>query len=95
MVAGTACVRDLRIGVILARRLSTFVSYLTIPSIAALPLEAHPFTMLTSYSADSSDVTFLLEARDGFTRRLLQAAHGARGLDNVAAYVDGPYGASC
>ncbi|THG95747.1 hypothetical protein EW145_g7903, partial [Phellinidium pouzarii] len=90
-------------------------AFLTIPSVSRSPLEAHPFTIasLDSDSADGRgagagtdsemDMTFIVRARTGFTRRLFDyadrahakaSAAGGAGECRVRAYVDGPYGSS-
>ncbi|KZT62768.1 hypothetical protein CALCODRAFT_552296 [Calocera cornea HHB12733] len=77
--------------------------YLVVPGISRLPWEAHPFTLASAPAPRSrraegpdrseNELTFLVRARDGFTKRLLEhASHGEGGQDNVLAFVDGPYG---
>lgn len=89
---------------------SLLCSYLVVPSIAAFPLEAHPFTIVNAPSdrgSDDDDVTFLLRVRDGFTKRLFMAAQqqvqaadeklDGRSLAivrNLPIYIEGPYGAA-
>ncbi|KAJ6487612.1 ferric reductase NAD binding domain-containing protein [Mycena sanguinolenta] len=106
------------------------LAYLSIPSVSAMPWEAHPFTIASidgripsskeiSSREDSSSekddkdgsvesevvavenlppagysktLVFLLRVHDGFTKRLLHAAHSPAALDHTLnAYIDGPY----
>ncbi|KAG7095016.1 hypothetical protein E1B28_005810 [Marasmius oreades] len=98
-------------------------AFLVIPSVSALPFEAHPFTIASydsgleysklaasslitdsssKHEAKDSEVTasplsfwkelvFLVNVREGLTRRL---AERASETDTIRIYVDGPYGSS-
>ncbi|KAG8747491.1 hypothetical protein FRC10_000627 [Ceratobasidium sp. 414] len=70
--------------------------FIIAPTVARLPFEAHPFTIASSYStgtkpqtSNEQDLVFIIRARDGFTRRLLEASETRR---SIPVYVDGPYG---
>lgn len=77
-------------------------AYLILPTVSTLPFEAHPFT-IASYDAHMpgskeeedkvprmwKDVVFLINIREGFTKRLGEAA--IKG-EKVTALIDGPYG---
>jgi ferric-chelate reductase len=77
-------------------------AYLTLPNVSRLPFEAHPFT-IASYDApltttDSNtfasatgvkDLVFLINVRNGMTKRLKEAAVAKKPL---SVFVDGPYG---
>jgi ferric-chelate reductase len=72
-------------------------AYVLLPSVSALPTEAHPFTISTiSGALDGSEgpkekeITFLVRARSGFTKRM--KAKALNGQFSVPAYMDGPYG---
>ncbi|CAE6393364.1 unnamed protein product [Rhizoctonia solani] len=71
-------------------------AYILAPSIAALPFEAHPFTIASTYSEDShakgslQEIVFIIRGRDGFTKRLLEASETRQ---SVPVVIDGPYGA--
>ncbi|KDQ18800.1 hypothetical protein BOTBODRAFT_170807 [Botryobasidium botryosum FD-172 SS1] len=83
--------------------------YLMLPSISSIPFESHPFTAASiPYAFEGAseaarirsgvgnrehELVFIIRARDGFTRRLLQHAtmEGASSVP-LCAYVDGPYG---
>ncbi|KAF7351455.1 Ferric/cupric reductase transmembrane component 1 [Mycena sanguinolenta] len=104
------------------------MAYLSIPSVSAMPWEAHPFTIASidgcippskeissrddsasdkekdesvesevvavdnSPSGYSKRLVFLLRVHDGFTKRLLHAAHSPAAIDHTLnAYIDGPY----
>ncbi|KDQ18799.1 hypothetical protein BOTBODRAFT_126641 [Botryobasidium botryosum FD-172 SS1] len=81
--------------------------YLVIPSVSRFPLESHPFTAasipyaLGGSLSDEKELVFIIRARDGFTKRLLEraaeqdcAASTSPALPalDLKAYVDGPYG---
>ncbi|KZT62770.1 hypothetical protein CALCODRAFT_489256 [Calocera cornea HHB12733] len=71
-------------------------AYLVLPSVSALPWEAHPFTIASLPSASRgrpSELVFLIRARDGFTRRLMSRALRQGGTCTVPALLDGAYGA--
>ncbi|KAG8692592.1 hypothetical protein FRC09_011094, partial [Ceratobasidium sp. 395] len=60
-------------------------AFLLAPSIAKLPFEAHPFTIASSYASGADaqasnkhDLVFIIRARDGFTKRLLEASETRR-----------------
>lgn len=61
--------------------------FLSIPSVAYL--HPHPFSIA---STPGNSLEFLIRARDGFSKKLLEAA--GRGSSEFTAIVDGPYG-SC
>lgn len=73
-------------------------AYVVLPSVSALPTEAHPFTIASiPHALDGTDgpeekeVVFLIRGRNGFTRRLRD--HASQKISgSVAAYIDGPYG---
>ena len=73
-------------------------AYVVLPSVSALPTEAHPFTIASiPHNLDGSDgpqekeVVFLIRGRNGFTKRLRE--HASQKISgSVAAYIDGPYG---
>ncbi|QRV87582.1 Ferric reductase like transmembrane component [Ceratobasidium sp. AG-Ba] len=71
-------------------------AFIIAPSVAALPFEAHPFTIASCYVPTTSpkesnkhDLVFIIRARDGFTGRLLEAS---KARTTIPVYVDGPYG---
>ncbi|KAH9944667.1 iron reductase [Amylocystis lapponica] len=81
-------------------------AYLTVPSVSRLPLEAHPFTIASieglpedndekSNRGESApywqELVFLINVREGFTKRLAEAAGKGK---TVGVLVDGPYGFS-
>jgi ferric-chelate reductase len=72
-------------------------AYVMLPSVSALPTEAHPFTIASAPGAlDGSadpvekDVVFIIRARAGVTYQMLDIAK--RGTFRVPAFMDGPYG---
>ncbi|KAF8607662.1 hypothetical protein BDV93DRAFT_603451 [Ceratobasidium sp. AG-I] len=74
-------------------------AFIIAPSVARFPLEAHPFTIASAYKARTNanaeesnkhDLVFIIRARDGFTKRLLEASDKRQ---TIPVYVDGPYGA--
>lgn len=72
-------------------------AFIIAPSVAKLPFEAHPFTIASSYKTGAEsevpsgqDLVFIIRARDGFTKRLLDASEKSQ---TVPVYIDGPYGA--
>ncbi|KDQ18798.1 hypothetical protein BOTBODRAFT_28295 [Botryobasidium botryosum FD-172 SS1] len=72
--------------------------YLSIPSVSALPFESHPFSAASIASGlNEKELVFIIRAREGFTRRLLERAQIENSLEPaskpaLSAYVDGPYG---
>ncbi|KZT71201.1 iron reductase [Daedalea quercina L-15889] len=75
-------------------------AYLIMPTVARLPTEAHPFTISSVEGQDAgkalgedapywNELVFLINVRDGFTKRLVKAAE--RG-GKVKVLVEGPYG---
>ncbi|CED82351.1 Ferric reductase, NADH/NADPH oxidase and related proteins [Phaffia rhodozyma] len=69
--------------------------YLTCPQISRFPFEAHPFTVASIQSNDSSGpstVRLIIRVRDGFTGRLANATQKAGGQTEVKAWLDGPHG---
>ena len=69
--------------------------YLTIPSVSTYILEAHPFT-IASIDEPTDDreleLSFIVRACDGFTRRLLQKTIAANGALISPMFISGPYG---
>ncbi|KAG9127936.1 hypothetical protein FRC07_007376, partial [Ceratobasidium sp. 392] len=72
-------------------------AFIITPSVAGLPFEAHPFTIASSCASEANsqasnehDLVFIIRARDGFTKRLLDASGSRR---SIPVYIDGPYGA--
>ncbi|KAI5838684.1 ferric reductase like transmembrane component-domain-containing protein [Morchella snyderi] len=61
--------------------------FLSIPSVAYL--HPHPFSIA---STPGNSLEFLIRARDGFSKKLLEAA--TNGPSEFTAIVDGPYGSS-
>lgn len=82
-------------------------AYLILPGVSTLPFEAHPFTIAsidsTLLSSDDpekngdasgsywKELVFLIQAREGFTKRLKESALEGK---PVKVFVDGPYGTS-
>jgi ferric-chelate reductase len=79
-------------------------AYLILPTVSALPIEAHPFTIASYDSNEVSrgddnekvppmwkDLVFLINVREGFTKHLKEVALKE---GRVPALVDGPYGPS-
>lgn len=76
-------------------------AYLTIPSISKYALEAHPFTIASVDESSTFDgesgsaeleMLFIVQARDGFTSRLLHQTIATGGKMSVSTYINGPYG---
>lgn len=71
-------------------------AFLTVPSVAHIPFEAHPFTMACiSENQDLNQLVFLVGARGGFTKRLrdyVRCNSHETGMAFLPVYVDGPYG---
>lgn len=81
-------------------------AYLTMPSVSAFPLEAHPFSISSIDSAlfqrkarnggagetaQWKELVFLINVRGGFTRRLKNVAAQNQ---TVKLFIDGPYGSA-
>lgn len=93
-------------------------AFLIMPSVSAIPFEAHPFTIASvdsryrlrgksmsridslatltdpkdmSDAPESEELQFMINVREGFTKRLAQAAEMGQ---KVKVFVDGPYGFS-
>ncbi|CAK9787366.1 unnamed protein product [Cutaneotrichosporon oleaginosum] len=64
-------------------------AFVTMPGVAQLRYEQHPFTMANIPDA-SGEAVFLLRAQTGFTRRLVNRLSSTK--DAVNCYLDGPYG---
>ncbi|ETW78224.1 ferric reductase [Heterobasidion irregulare TC 32-1] len=68
-------------------------AFLTMPGVSTLPFESHPFTIANadiSRERTEEDLVFLVNTREGFTKRLMDIAK-TRG--SLKVFVDGPYGA--
>jgi ferric-chelate reductase len=72
-------------------------AYLALPSVSGLPTEAHPFTIASAPGAldgtadpAERELSFVIRARGGVTRRMLELAE--RGTCSVPVLLDGPYG---
>lgn len=65
-------------------------AYLTMPGVAALRYEQHPFT-IANVPDESGDAVFLIRAQNGFTRRLVDHLSSTTS-GAINAYIDGPYG---
>ncbi|EJU06278.1 hypothetical protein DACRYDRAFT_60933 [Dacryopinax primogenitus] len=71
-------------------------AYLIMPTISFLVWESHPFTIASvsdTNGRQENELTFIVRARDGFTKRLL--AHAQRGRKRqlaVECAMEGPYG---
>jgi len=73
-------------------------AFIILPTISTLPFEAHPFTIASISSSDEEasaddehELTFIIRARDGFTKRLRADALGEVPVP-IKAFIDGPYG---
>lgn len=68
--------------------------FLAIPAVSGLPLESHPFTIACIPNEDgeaaTQELTFIIQRRNGFTKRLV--AHARAGESQLPVFVDGPYG---
>jgi len=71
--------------------------FLSIPSIS--PLQSHPFTIASSPSSSSKELSFVVRAHEGFSRRLYDRATSVLPQtsrpakeNSFTAIVDGPYG---
>lgn len=65
---------------------------LTMPQVATLRYEQHPFTMANAPDGDN-DAVFIVRAQTGFTQRLLARVNDT--IDtSLNAYLEGPYGMS-
>ncbi|KAL1408716.1 ferric-chelate reductase Frp1 [Vanrija albida] len=65
-------------------------AYVTMPQVAALRYEQHPFTLAT-IPDESGDAVFIVRAQTGFTRRLVNSLTTDVTTD-INAYIEGPYG---
>lgn len=77
--------------------------FLTLPTVSSFPLETHPFTVAALPGPfgtrpvlidGTKELLFIIRAKDGFTRRLLNLAKaaGGRAAQLPLTLVDGPYG---
>ncbi|GMK58647.1 hypothetical protein CspeluHIS016_0600890 [Cutaneotrichosporon spelunceum] len=64
-------------------------AFITMPGVARLRYEQHPFTM-ANVPDDSGEAVFLVRAQTGFTRRLVDRLASTK--DEINCYLDGPYG---
>ncbi|KAH9838053.1 iron reductase [Rhodofomes roseus] len=75
-------------------------AYLVMPTVSLLPTESHPFTISSIEGHDTAHVlgehapywnelVFLINVRDGFTKRLAKVAESGK---KVKVLVEGPYG---
>ncbi|TXT10807.1 hypothetical protein VHUM_02312 [Vanrija humicola] len=67
-------------------------AFVSMPQVAALRYEQHPFT-LAGIPDESGDAVFIVRAQTGFTRRLVNSLTTDVTTD-LNAYVEGPYGTS-
>lgn len=65
---------------------------ITMPGVATLRYEQHPMT-IANLPNDQGNVTFIIRAQTGFTRRLVNRLTSATAND-INCYLDGPYGMS-
>ncbi|WOO82515.1 Ferric reductase transmembrane component 3 [Vanrija pseudolonga] len=65
-------------------------AYVTMPQVASLRYEQHPFTLAT-IPDESGDAVFIVRAQTGFTRRLVNSLTADVTTD-LNAYIEGPYG---
>ncbi|KAL7419519.1 ferric-chelate reductase Frp1 [Cryptotrichosporon argae] len=65
-------------------------AFITMPSVATLRYEQHPFTML-NVPNEAGEVVFIVRAHGGFTKRLRDKLTSDVSHD-LALYLDGPYG---
>lgn len=65
-------------------------AFLTMPGVATLRYEQHPFTM-ANIPNETGDVVFIFRAMKGFTRRLVNRIDSTVATD-INAYIEGPYG---
>jgi ferric-chelate reductase len=69
-------------------------AFLAIPSVSGFPLESHPFTIASIPDEDgpmtTQDLTFIIQRRNGFTKRLVN--HARAGDSQIPVFIDGPYG---
>ncbi|KAL0949689.1 hypothetical protein HGRIS_009726 [Hohenbuehelia grisea] len=70
-------------------------AYLIVPSVSAIPFEAHPFTMASVpkrvAATEDNEIVFLIRGRGGFTQRLKEYAR-SHASNSLPVYLDGPYG---
>lgn len=74
-------------------------AYLIMPTVSRLPTESHPFTISSIEGQDTkalgedapywNELVFLMNVRDGFTKRLAKVAESGK---KVKVLVEGPYG---
>ncbi|EJU06370.1 hypothetical protein DACRYDRAFT_13052 [Dacryopinax primogenitus] len=79
-------------------------AYLVVPGVSLMPFEAHPFTIAcapvpkskqpTEKESGEQELSFIVRARDGFTKRLMACATRGGGESSVTAFVDGGSGIS-
>jgi ferredoxin-NADP reductase len=67
-------------------------AFISIPSVATLRYEQHPFTILNVPDEDGK-VVFLIRAQQGFTRRLVERIDTIAKSDlELGSFIEGPYG---
>ncbi|THH14579.1 hypothetical protein EW146_g5768 [Bondarzewia mesenterica] len=75
-------------------------AFLTMPGVSTLPFESHPFTIANAdvsrekhgdaeKSSGGKDIMFIVNTREGFTKRLMDIAKVGGSLK---VFMDGPYG---
>ncbi|BEJ14503.1 hypothetical protein CspHIS471_0402700 [Cutaneotrichosporon sp. HIS471] len=64
-------------------------AFITMPGVARLRYEQHPFTM-ANIPDNSGDAVFLIRAQSGFTGRLVGRLTSTK--EDINCYLDGPYG---
>jgi predicted ferric reductase len=64
-------------------------AFITMPGVALLRYEQHPFTIANIPDA-TGEAVFLIRAQTGFTRRLVDRLTSTK--DEINCYLDGPYG---
>ena len=66
--------------------------FISIPSVATLRYEQHPFTIV-NVPDEEGKVVFLIRAQKGFTRRLVDKLDTAAKSDmELGSFIEGPYG---
>lgn len=65
-------------------------AFLTMPGVALLRYEQHPFTIV-NIPDETGDVVFIFRALQGFTRRLVNRLDATVTTD-INCYIEGPYG---
>lgn len=67
-------------------------AFISMPGVALTRYEQHPMTMANIQNS-AGDVTFIIRAQSGFTRRLVNRLQSTKASD-INCYIDGPYGIS-